>query len=478
MSKAWFNSRRLHHKLLRLRIYGTMSTWNRLREAVESMFMSEASDPVETMMRYVVRRYGENEEDEIRSQLAKIKDPERFMSYLDFHYGDKELNRLASALLPKGDGSKKAGQAKAQREPMQAGDSPSRDKGVTGADAPIPARPDRAGVTVRQGPQLDRDTDTKSPKFQAMGTAGQNPAQPQPSIVGGDRSFKTRTGDRKVGTVPNPMPKAPETNQLDKLHALLKNDSELTRIARKKMSKPDGSPIQGMELGPTKQKLISAIKAKIASLGQLGKSTIQTKTGLEPDKFFRQGASVKDVEHQGDSTWDPKTKSFIKGTGQEPKVEPARTGGTVKPDHDGTFIGQRWSPNAYTTNFGDFTGQGDDKKFVKDPLTKGGLGFKGGQYGNAATGQMSPTMRAPNPAKPGQEWRSEHDLIWAGKDLGGWLSKSQFAALVATGKIKKKDRDPSKPDLSKGRVVSPVNPPSSRANLDNTTGRPKKDGGE
>lgn len=77
---------------------------------------------------------------------------------------------------------------------------------------------------------------------------------------------------------------------------------------------------------------------------------------------------------------------------------------------------------------------------------------------------------AQNPAKPGsvvtgagptkQRWSDTHDVIWAGRENGGWVTLSQFAALVAQGKIRRKaSPGPSKPDLSQARSVSPVNPP-------------------
>lgn len=400
-----------------------MSTvWNHLDSLIE------AADPVralQQLLSFVERRYGEHEKDEVRALVSRPGkvDPKALAKEIGSKYMNPELDKLVGNLMNAMNPAPAVGKKKADEPDFNVDPANSKDKGSGGAE-PIPARPDRAGTQMAQPPKRPDVAHPRSKEFQAMGSAGQGAPQDQPSQ--------------------NVIPKTKDTKELERLHGLLNNPDW---IRAKVHSYVKANP--NFEPGEVKVALIKQIKDKIQKLGRAGDSTIRTKLNMEPDRFFRQGGSKTDIEDMPASAVD------AKASGQAPPEAPVSPG-TVKPDHAGTFIGQRWAPNAYTKDSGDQVGVG------------GGLKDKSIGYGNAATGNTVGGKVDANPANPGQKWRDEHDLIWAGDKNGGWVTKSQFAALVGQGKIRraKPAPGPSNPDLSdpKYRTLSPVNPPNKDRN--------------
>jgi hypothetical protein len=477
--------------------YTTMSAiWNLIEQALD-----EAVDPAEKLVAYIGKRFGSHQADELAMWLHSNPNSD-VPAYVRRTFVDDGADRLAAKVHaarnptdPQAAKAKASKKAEPDREPLQLDpDQVKAQRQQTAATAA--SRPDRAGVK----PNVDRPTgaggshDTKAKDFQAVGTAGQNPAQPQPSLDGGKRltvrqrlaqlqalidddpkhpqkdkilraidKLSTRADDEELPSSPT-VPKTKDTEELERLHALMRDEDALTQRAMKFVKKNPG-----VKFADAKAELVRKIKAKMGELGKHGDSTIKKSQGMEPTKFFKQGGSTVDPDAPV-TTGEP--------AGEPEKKQAATVGKTVKPNFPGTFPAQTWSPNAYTKDFE------PDQPGVQVP--GGGLQKKRVQYGDAATGQMGKGAVAANPAKPGAKWQDEHALLWAG-DAGkvanpdekmpqaGWVTKSQFMALVGQGLIRRKaPPGPSKPDLSKGRVVSPVNPPSSRANLDNTTGKPTK----
>ncbi len=193
--------------------------------------MAEAATPLEKLLNFITRRFGEHEADEVQLMVQRgaSGNPAQMKNAFHLRYQSPEIDALVKDVVngPEAKAVKPAGEP-GRRGPKSKEPEPytghNRDKG-SGAAEPIPSRPDRAGVGMNLGGaqsptggghKLEPGKASTSP----VGTAGQNQPHVQPSVTAMPRlpaSARVRNGQSTIKQTLKMDPNKAFAQDVDKL---------------------------------------------------------------------------------------------------------------------------------------------------------------------------------------------------------------------------------------------------------------------
>lgn len=202
-------------------------TWTKIIEAL----MAEAASPLEKLLNFITRRFGEHEADQVQSivQQGASGNPAEMKNKFHLRYQSPEIDALVKDVVNGPEQKAKP----APSEPGKRGPKSkepeeytghNRDKGSSGAEA-IPQRPDRAGVGMNLGGaqsptggghKLEPGKASTSP----VGTAGQNQPHVQPSVAAMPnlpKSARIRNGQSTIKQTLKMDPDKAYAQDVDKL---------------------------------------------------------------------------------------------------------------------------------------------------------------------------------------------------------------------------------------------------------------------